>query len=427
MRLSMMLPQQLRAHGSRSVRRRSSGCRRPWRRRGGGIGELRRQRSVVFKPKLLALHNPFIGIFASAHTLPHPSPLPVAQRSKAKLSVVVSGEESPTYQGRLAAALRRAEAAEAELARAAANAGKAAAAPAAEVRRLRAALEASQAEADILRSRLAAAERGHSPSCASSQQRRRGLGSELEDAADEAHLQQLEAQLAAAEAARTQLAARCAELEQQLQDGQRQEGAGLPAAAAAQQAVAEGQAARMEAARLRDEKAALKEEVRRLRQEAAGQAAEIEHLTQRLQQLAGTRGDSSSRARPASLQAAPGQETVGQGSTGRAAPQAAALLEASGLSSPTHDSAARSAGAAAAGRSACPRGAEQQQAHSAAGSPAPAATRHVAASPSECDKAAFRREMQHTLHTAERPGVVSRFPHSLGSFLALRGDLQASI
>ncbi|PRW44309.1 zinc finger DZIP1L-like [Chlorella sorokiniana] len=306
------------------------------------------------------------------------------RQGKAKFSVVVSGEESPTHQGRLAAALRRAEAAEAELPRAAAAAGKAAAAPAAEVRRLRAALEASQAEVDMLRSRLAAAERGRSspspsrspsPSAVPSRRPGRGLGSELEDAADEARLQQLEAQvqelqgqLAAADAVRTQLASQYAQLEQQQQQ---QASAALPAAAAQMESV-EAQAARLEAARLREEKAALKEECRRLRQEAAEQAAEIEHLTQRLQQLAGSRGGTSSRAKPASLQAAPGGGPVEQ------------------------------CGAAA-------------------------AVAQAPARPIEGNKTAFRREMQHTLHTAERPGVVSRFPHSLGSFLALRGDLQGEL
>lgn len=333
----------------------------------------------------------------------------------------MSGEESPTHSSRLAAALRRAETAEAELARAAAAAGKAAAAPAAEARRLRAALEASQAEADMLRSRLAAVERGHSPSRAASPQPRCGLGSELEDAADEARLQQLEAQvqalqaeLASTEVARAQLAARCGQLEQQQGEGQRQAEGASPTAA---QQMAEAQAARLEAARLREEKAGLKEECRRLRQEAAGQAAEIEHLTQRLQQLAGNRGGTSAKNKLA-LQP-PAEQPSAAAAEDAAAP---------GIDSPIQQSAARLAGSAASVRPSSPNGTARQQASQEPRSPAAAAAaRRVAASPSEGDKAAFRREMQHTLHTAERPGVVSRFPHSLGSFLALRGDLQVSL
>lgn len=355
-------------------------------------------------------------------------------RSKAKLSVVVSGEESPTHQGRLAAALRRAEAAEAELARAAAAAGKAAAAPAAEVRRLRAALEASQAEVDMLRSQLAAAERGRSPARSPGGQPGRGLGSQLEEVADEARVQQLEAevealqaQLASADAARAQLVDRCAQLERQLNG--RQLGA-TASSAAAQREATEVQAAHLDAARLREEKAVLKEECRRLRREAAGQAAEIEHLTQRLQQLASSRGGTNGgRNQPTSRQTTPDGEPAEGHAEGAAVQQAGASLTAGGLGSPMPLSSARSARAAAAEiQPGSPYSAEGQQVDQGGGSPAAAAaTRGVVASPSEADKAAFLREMQHTLHTAERPGVVSRFPHSLGSFLALRGDLQARV
>ena len=340
--------------------------------------------------------------------------------SKAKLSVVVSGEESPTHQGWLAAALRRAEAAEAELARAAAAAGKAAAAPAAEVRRLRAALEASQAEADMLRSGLAAAARARSPSRGAGRRSGGGLGSELEDAADEARLQQLEAQveslrgqLAAADAERARLAARCAQLEQQL---------GGPGQQTGQQEAAEAGAARLDAARLRAEKAALKEECRRLRQEAVGNAAEIEHLTLRLQQLAGSKGTSGGKGQGTSRQQCPAKPAEVQ--------EAGAARGAHGIGSPIEEPAAARSCSPAAPQ--CPGSAHSippQQGSQEARAAAPAASppgRRVAASPSEGDKATFRREMQHTLHAAERPGVVSRFPHSLGSFLGLRGDLEAS-
>ena len=119
--------------------------------------------------------------------------------------MVVSSPDSPDLHASLAAAqrrereaARRAEAAEAEAARAADSAA-AAAAPAAEMRRLRTQLESSQAEADMLRSRLAQRERERSPSRVvgggNSQVASSRLASELEEAEEGGRLQQLEAQV----------------------------------------------------------------------------------------------------------------------------------------------------------------------------------------------------------------------------------------
>lgn len=355
--------------------------------------------------------------------------------------MVVAGEDSPSLLAKLTAAQRRereaerrAETADAELARAA----KAAAAPSSEARRLRAALEASQAEADVLRSRLGARERQLSPTrMPVGRQMGSGLAADLEDV-DGDRAQQLEVQmaalqeeLAAADAARSQLAARCTQLEQQLQQLRQQGGGG--SAPAAQQA-AEAEVWQQEVARLQGEKAVLKEECRRLRQEAAQSSAEIEHLTQRLQQLAG--GSSSHQT------ASPSKAHRAQEQHARQQAEQQQEVGASGIGSPIKEPAGASTAAAVGARDSPPPAAVQrpssrpcsapsaqgQRPGSALGRSAPALpARHVAASPSEADKRQFRREMQHTLHTAERPGVVSRFPHSLGSFLAIRGDLKVGV
>lgn len=117
-----------------------------------------------------------------------------------KVSVVASNDDIADLRARLKAAQRRereaerrAEAAEAQAARAAAAAGRAAAAPVVELQRLRAQLEATAAEADMLRSRLAASERVHSPTRAG-RASGSGLAAEMEDV-DDAREQQLEAQV----------------------------------------------------------------------------------------------------------------------------------------------------------------------------------------------------------------------------------------
>lgn len=360
------------------------------------------------------------------------------RHSKTKLSVVVSGDDSPSLASKLAAAQQRADAAEQELARVAAAAGRAAAAPAAEVRRLRAALEASQAEGDMLRSRLAAQERERerSPGRAAPPTGRRGrsgLASELEEG-DEARIQGLElqvqalqAELAAAEGERSRLAAQCAQLEQRLQDAQQQQrstgssGDGRAASAAAGAAgAAEAEVWERELARLREEKAALQDECRRLRREAAAQAAEVEHLTQRLEQLAGRKGGSSPLHCP---QAAPGTVQGSEGSAG-AVQAAQHQAAADGIGSPIDEPAGAAPNATRPGNA----GSREPQPGSPAAVAMPSSpTRHVAASPGEAAQRHFRGEMRHTLRGAERPGVVSRFPHSLGAFLALRGDLRGEL
>ena len=213
-----------------------------------------------------------------------------------------------------------------------------------------------------------------------------------------------------------------------------------------------------EVARLRGEKAAAREECRRLRQQGAQDSAEIEHLTQRLLQLAGG-GGSKQPSRQASpvKQADVSAREQQQGSTGGSPamleqqskqpacggigspieepvaaggqhPAASSLPagDASGRrrpgSSPRSNQPQPSSPSAAAAAGAAAVSLPGRRAASGPASPGPAA----AASPSAADMRHFRREMQHTLHTAERPGVVSRFPHSLGCFLELRPDLEAS-
>lgn len=114
------------------------------------------------------------------------------------MNVVV--DDSPGLHARLAAAHqkeqeaeRRAEAAEVRAAKLAAAAGRAAALPSAEVLRLRVQLEAAAAEADMLRSQLAAVERERSPR-RSGQLPGSGLAAELEDV-DEGRVRQLEEQV----------------------------------------------------------------------------------------------------------------------------------------------------------------------------------------------------------------------------------------
>ena len=323
---------------------------------------------------------------ATSGTAPHLAPAywPARPycRSKTKLSVTVSGEDSPGLASRLAAAQRRAEAAELELARAAAAAGKAAAAPAAETRRLHAALEASQAEVDMLRSRLAAHDRKRSlsqPASHAARPQRCGLAAEL-DEADDGRAAQLEAQVASLQGKLAAAEARCAQLEQQLRDARQQRGRAESAAPGAA-AAAEEAAWEREVAQLTEEKAALQKKCRQLRLQAAEKAVQVEQLMQRLRQ----HGPGSTQRQPAP--AAP----AGPAHTG---------------GSP--------AAAVRPGSAPC----VQRR----PGSPA---ARPVAYSPSEAAKQQFRAEMQHTLRTVGKPGVVSRYPHSLASFLELRADLKA--
>lgn len=374
----------------------------------------------------------------------------------------MSGDESPGLQSKLAAAHRaqreaerRAAAAEMQLAAAAAAAGRAAAAPAAEGRRLRAAQEASQAEADMLRSQLAAEQRGRgrqpreqeearSP-CERSGARRAGgggLAAQLEDDADEARVQQLEERVIAAEAARAAIAARCKQLEQQLRQQPAQGGGGgRPGSAPAAGIGAAAEAEAQEVERLQEEKAALEAECSRLRQGATQSAEEIEPFSQQQLQQAGSpqRGSGTptpQRSRSASPTKAGTLHRLA-GSSGSPGPtqhpkqaerqQESGPAAKGGIGSPIEEPAGSLPDAAAA-----PQSSGKQQRPGSPGAASPHAqppspcspARHVACSPSEADRQQFRREMQHTLRTAQRPGVVSRFPHSLGSFLALRGDLE---
>lgn len=332
--------------------------------------------------------------------------------------MLVSADDSPSgLPAKLAAAQRqereaerRAEAAESALGRAT----KAAAAPAAEARRLRAALEAAHAEADMLRSRLGARERQLSPVRAGTpggKQPCGGLAAEMEDAEDartqelEAELASLRCELAAAQEARAQLAARCAQLEQQLKDAQQQDGGS--SAASAQQA-AEAEVREGELARLRGEKASLKAEVRRLRQEAAQGAAEVDHLTQRLQQLVSGGGwqAASQRSSPTKAAAAAAAQHPGQHAQEQARRQEGASPTCNASQRPSSPLGRRPGSACAAG---------QALRHAA---------RHVAGAPSEADLRQFGAEMRHELAGAAWPGVVPRYPHLLGDPLAVRGDLQ---
>ena len=375
--------------------------------------------------------------------------------------MVVSSPDSPDLRAKLAAAqrrereaARRAEAAEAEAARAADSA--AAAAPVAELRRLRTQLESSQAEADMLRSRLAQRERERSPSRmggggSGSQVAWSGLASELEEAEEGGRLQQLEAQVrlgcpgdggapaaAAAGNAGCQtctpcIALWCCQVLPTKLFGPSPRRAG---ALSCHPVMLQVEVLEREVARLRGEKAAAREECRRLRQQGAQDPAEIEHLTQRLLQLAGG-GGSKQPSRQASpvKQAGMSAREQQQGSSGGSP----ATLEQQpkepargGIGSPIEEPAAADGQPAAAGSTCSPSAAAAGAAVSSPGRRAAPGTASgtpagsSAASPSAADMRHFRREMQHTLHTAERPGVVSRFPHSLGSFLALRPDLEAS-
>jgi hypothetical protein len=224
-----------------------------------------------------------------------------------------------------------------------------------------------------------------------------------------------------------------------------------------------------EVVRLRKEKAAAREECRRLRQQGAQNSAEIEHLTQRLLQLAGSgskqpsgqaspvkQAGVSARAQqqqgstggsPATLEQQPNQPARGGIGSPIEEPAAAGGQQPAASSPPHPGSSPRSkqsqasspsaavAAAAAAAATAVSSPGIRRSASGPAASPGSPATSpsaagmrsgSPAASPSAADMRHFRREMQHTLHTAERPGVVSRFPHSLGSFLELRPDLEAS-
>ncbi|PSC75497.1 zinc finger DZIP1L isoform B [Micractinium conductrix] len=346
------------------------------------------------------------------------------QQSKApRLSVVVAGDEgSPNMRSQLAAAQRRereadrrAEAAEAEAAQLVA-ACKRVTTPTAEARRLRAQLEAAEAEAEMLRSQLAARERERSP--VRRQLSGSGLGAHLED-----DLHDLQADLQAAEAARSRLSQRCQQLERQLQEAQqRQQAAGGSAA------TPEAEVLQREVERLRSEKIALQEECRRLRQQAAAGAAEIEHLRHRLGQPAG--GGSRPHSGASSPVKAGGRTTPPPPEQQQPEPGA----ERGGIGSPIEEpgsgggSPADAAGAVPSPTKRPPTAGGRlgsssppQRPASALGSP----TRGHA--PTAEEQQQFRRELQHSLATAERPGVVSRFPHSLGSFLALRSDLQGEL
>lgn len=260
----------------------------------------------------------------------------------------------------------------------------------------------------------------------------------------------MRADLSTAEAARSRLEARYRRLEeeaalrhQQLptacDSGLEQEGS---------EAAVQAEVLRREAERLRGEKAVAREECRRLRQQAAQDAAEIEHLTCRLQQASGggqRRGISpvkcTKMAAARDCTAAPAQRSppsAGCTSQVRQQQQQPAELGAkAGIGSPIEEPAGDgtpSAAPAATETKVCshksrpgssPGSARlRRQAARTAGSPASARPREAAGGPSPEEQRQFRRELSQTLHNAERPGVVCRFPHSLGSFLALRPDLE---
>ncbi|KAL4858785.1 Zinc finger protein Dzip1 [Chlorella vulgaris] len=367
---------------------------------------------------------------------------------------------SPSLHSKLAAAQQRekdaeqrAEAAVLDAAEATARASTAAAA---EGRRLRCQLDSVRAGADELRERLAQAQQREQESPSRGSSRRKGssgLGAELEDA-DDAQLRQLgyeveaqRKQLAASEAALAQATARCRDLEQQLwaavQQQQQQPNSGDSAAdqAPVSPTTAERAAAasvlEREAERLRGEKAALREECRRLRQQAAQDAVHIEHLSERLQQATfAQRGRSSQpasrSASPAKLAAAQGD---GRGSGSRQQEQRASSARHGMASSPSVSGTAghisSSVPSSQQRPGSRPASARDRQ-HT--GSPTclssslpPSPGKHSDAWLSAADRRQFRQELRHTLHSAERPGVVSRFPHSLGSFLALRPDLEEEL
>lgn len=272
----------------------------------------------------------------------------------------------------------------------------------------------------------------------------------------------LRADLSTAEAARARLRARCQRLEEEtLQQRLQPPASSCKPSEEGDEAEAEAEVLVLEVQRLRGEKAAAREECRRLRQQAAQDAAEIEHLTKRLQQLTGSgqgpsRGCSSVRARQAAAAAdcpaAPAQHSVpirsctsqvqqpeqghqqgheaqqpgGEGGIGSPIEEPASETTPAAASAAPQP-AVRSGGSAPRSRSrpgsspgtARPR--RQAARNCTTPTKAPAAE---AAGPSLEERRQFRHELQHTLCNAERPGVVSRFPHSLGSFLALRPDLE---
>ncbi|EFN55152.1 hypothetical protein CHLNCDRAFT_52479 [Chlorella variabilis] len=350
--------------------------------------------------------------------------------SKAKLSVVVSSDSSPKLQSKAAQrrereAEERAEAAALEAARA----SKASAAPLAEARRLRAQLESAHAEADMLRSRLAQVDRERCPTRVGSRLASSGLGAELEDA-DDARLRQLEtqvaaqqSQLAASKEALAQALARCKQLEQQLKASEQQQKSSQsgrqPAAVAERAAAADVLEQQVE--RLREEKTALRNECRRLRQQAAQDTAEIAHLTRRLLQVVAARGSGS---QPASCSGSPTKAAAasragGEMSSGSHTQQQAqqpAAERKGGIGSPIEEAAAGAAdggppvaspsGATAAQRPCSRPGSargQQRPGSPSAGSPPPHGRAEVL--PSASNRRQFRREMQHALANAERPGV----------------------
>ena len=219
-----------------------------------------------------------------------------------------------------------------------------------------------------------------------------------------AETQRLHAWLESAQAESDMLRSRLA---QQEREQERQQGSSSPSrryttieAAAAAAGVLDA-----EVQRLREEAAALRQECRQLRQQSAQDVAETKQQSQQ-------------------------QQPAVQG----------------GLGSPIEESRARAdhpAGAAAEPSSAAHTAADPsghvRVSITAAniGRPGSARCRQPVGSPTRAgdgggggpslgDRRHFRRELCCTLHTAERPGVVSRFPHSLGAFLAMRADLQVS-
>jgi hypothetical protein len=192
-----------------------------------------------------------------------------------------------------------------------------------------------------------------------------------------------------------------------------------------------------EVERLRGEKAALREECRRLRQQAAQDAVHVEHLSERLQQATSAQRGRSSQ--PASRSASPAKLAAAQGDgrgSGRQQQEQCASSARHGMaSSPSVSGSAGHIGSSVPGSQqrpgSRPASARDRQ-HT--GSPTclssslpPSRGKHSDAWLSAADRRQFRQELRHTLHSAERPGVVSRFPHSLGSFLALRPDLEVRL
>lgn len=261
----------------------------------------------------------------------------------------------------------------------------------------------------------------------------------------------MRADLSTSEAARLRLEVRCRRLEEEaLQRPQLPTAGNLSSAEEVSQTAIEAQVLMREAERLRGEKTAAKEECRRLRQQAAQDAAEIEHLAQRLQQLTEgghrpSRSPSPVRARPMAAPsgstAAAAQKSLPTGGCTSQAPQQEQQPGAEGgmgspIEEPTGEGTPAAASAATnhAARSHASRPGSspgsarlRRQAAHDAGPPASAQLGDAASGPSLDDQRQFRRELQHTLHNAERPGVVCRFPHSLGSFLALRPELEVRL